>query len=203
MRVLIVDDHRIVRVGLRRLLELADGIEVVGETGRAATAVRLVEELAPELVILDLRLEGEASGIEACRAIKAAPRPPSVLIHTAHNTAEDLAMATLAGADGYVHKGVENVELVEALGRVRAGEHVWLVSVEPEEVERSLNQVPKNAGLTSRELEVFALLVKRYSNEEIAQRLHTSRNTTKNQVGSIFRKLGVKSRKELFGPSKA
>lgn len=199
MRILIVDDHWIVRVGLRSLLEQNEDIEIVGEAGDAAGAVDLASKLAPELVILDLKLKGEASGIDACRDIKALSCPPRVLMHTAMNTAEDLAMATLAGADGYVHKGLEHVKLIEALRRVRSGEHLWMVDIGPQEVENKLERARNDAGLTPREQEVFVLLVRRYSNAEIAHRLRTSPNTTKNQVSSIFRKLGVNNRGDLFG----
>ena len=101
---MIVDDHPSVRLGLKVLLEQAAGVEVVGEAGDAAGAVELAAKLEPDLVVLDLRLQGEASGAEVCRGIKDLPDPPRVLIHTAYNTADDVTAATLAGADGYVHK---------------------------------------------------------------------------------------------------
>lgn len=198
MRIVLVDDHWIVRLGLRSLLEQTNDAEVVGEATDAAEALRLVGELEPDLVVLDLTLARETSGLEACREMKTLPRPPRVLIHTAHNTADDLATATLAGADGYVHKGLELVELADVLRRIHSGEHIWLLTVEPAEAQKRLEEAASDARLTRREREVFALLVRRYSNREIAQKLHTSLYTTKNQVSSVLRKLGVNSRTQIF-----
>lgn len=199
MRVLLVDDHWIVRLGLRSLLEQTADIKVVGEASDATEAVSLTEELNPDLVILDLTLRGPTTGVEACREIKMLLKPPLVLIHTASNTADDMAAAMLAGADGYVHKGLERIELTAVTRRVCSGEHIWLLTIEPAEAEKRLQEAASDARLTPREREVFALLVRRYSNREIAQKLYTSVYTTKNQVSSVLRKLGVDSRSQLFG----
>lgn len=125
-----MDDHPTVRFGLKHLLGSA--AEVTGEAENAADAVRLAEELRPDLVLLDLRL-GEDSGIEVCRELKALPDAPRVLVFTAHTTVEDIAGATLAGADGYLHKGVEGEELLAAIERIHAGGRVWLLPAGNEE----------------------------------------------------------------------
>jgi DNA-binding NarL/FixJ family response regulator len=109
-----------------------------------------------------------------------------------------LAAVVLAGADGCVNKGAEDVDLPETMRRVHAGERVWAYSVPSDEAKKRLALASQKAGLTRREREVFALVLDRYSNEDISKRLRTSPNTTKNQVSSILRKLGVGSRKALF-----
>jgi DNA-binding NarL/FixJ family response regulator len=199
VRVLIVDDHPSVRLGLKALLEQAAGVEVVGEARDAAGAVGLVAKLEPDLVVLDLRLQGEASGAEVCRAIKDLPDPPRVLIHTAYNTADDVTSATLAGADGYVHKSAGRAAFLEVMRRVASGEHVWAVSVEARTAESlRRDEAAKVECLTRKEREVLLLMLRRYSNAEIARELYVSLPTVKTHVGSIMRKLGIKRRKELF-----
>ena len=198
MRVLIVDDHPSVRLGLRALLEQADDVEVAGEAGDGVEALRLAAELRPDLVILDLRLQGEKSGVEVCRSVKDLPEPPRVLIHTAYNTADDVTAATLAGADGYVHKGAGQEGFLGIVRRVTSGEHVWAVSVEARTAEYRTEEVAKGVSLTRKEREVFLLMLRRYSNAEIARELYVSLPTVKTHVGNIMRKLGIKRRKELF-----
>ncbi len=196
MRILLVDDHPTVHFGLKHLLESAAGTEVAGEAGNAADAVRLAGELRPDVVLLDLRL-GEDSGIEVCREIKALPDAPRVLIFTAHTGVEDVAAATLAGADGYLHKGVAGEELIDAVGRIHAGGRVWLLPAAEEEAASRIEEASGEAWLTPKEKEVFALVLKRRTNAEIARELYISLYTVKNHVSSILRKLGLKSRREI------
>ncbi len=196
MRILLVDDHPTVRFGLRHLLVSA-GFEVVGEAEDAAGALRLVGELLPDLVLLDLRL-GEDSGIEVCREIKALPEAPRVLVFSAHSSVEDVAGATLAGADGYLHKGVGGEELIDAVRRTGAGGRVWLLpSEKEEEAAVRIREASSEARLTPKEKEVFALVLTRRTNAEIAGELYISLYTVKNHVSSILRKLGLKSRREI------
>ncbi len=196
MRILLVDDHPTVRFGLRHLLVSA-GFEVVGEAEDAAGALRLVGELRPDLVLLDLRL-GEDSGIEVCREIKALYEAPRVLVFSAHSSVEDVAGATLAGADGYLHKGVGGEELIDAVRRTVAGGRVWLLPSEnEEEAAARIREASSEARLTPKEKEVFALVLTRRTNAEIAGELYISLYTVKNHVSSILRKLGLKSRREI------
>lgn len=200
MRVVIADGHPATRFGIKQLLDTATGVRVVGESGDGAEALRLVEEARPDLVILDLALRGGTSGIETCRKIKDFSSPPRVLVHTDRNAAEDLAAVAIAGADGYLHKGVEHVGLQEAAKRIVTGERMWVVSSEPEVVGSSL--LVETSGctrLTPKEREVLALMLRRYTNHEIAARLYISLQTAKNLTSSVLRKLGFKSRKDLFG----
>jgi two-component system response regulator DevR len=195
LRILLVDDHPTVRFGLKHLLASAD--EVVGEAENATDAVWLVQDLRPDLVLLDLRL-GEYSGIEVCREIKALPGAPRVLVFTAHASVEDIAGATLAGADGYLHKGVAGDKILDAVRRTHAGQRVWLLPAENEdEAADRIRETSGEARLTPKEKEVFALVLKRRTNPEIADELYISLYTVKNHVSSILRKLGLKSRREI------
>ncbi len=192
-----MDDHPAVRFGVKYLLDSA-GVEIVGEAESAADALRLATGLRPDLVLLDLRLGGD-SGVEACREIKAlVPEAPRVLVFTAHPIVEDIAAAALVGADGYLHKGVGGEELLEAIRRTHAGGRVWLLPATDEEAaaERA-KKASDEARPTPKEKEVFALMLKRCTNAEIARELYISLYRVKNHVSSILRKLGLKSRREI------
>jgi DNA-binding NarL/FixJ family response regulator len=126
VRVLVVDDHRAMRRGISTLLSASEGIEVVGEAACPREALERTRELRPDVVILDLRMRRELSGIEVCREIKGIPEPPRVLVYSDYNSARELAAVTLAGADGYLHKGEEAADLAEVVRRVYAGERVWI-----------------------------------------------------------------------------
>ena len=199
INVLLVDDHPVARLGIRSLLETTDDLEVVGEAGVADEAVRLAARLRPDLIVLDVRLGEGGDGMEACRKIKALADPPRVLLHSAFGGAEDLARATVAGADGYFHKGEEYLEFPEVVRRVCGNERVWFVDRAGEarlnpRVER------KGPALTPKEHEVFALMLKRYSNAEVGRTLYMSLPTVKTHVKHILGKMGLKSRKDLFSP---
>lgn len=198
MRVLLVEDHPAMRFAVRTLLELVEKMEVVGETGEANEALRLAEKDAPDVVVLDLGLEDGGSGVELCREIKALPDPPHVLVHTAHNSPDAVSSALLSGADGYVHKGIDHEELPRAVRRVLSGERVWLLGPESAEAERRLRKAPPASSLTPREGEVFALILRRLTNAEIARELSLSLPTVKTHVGNVLKKHGFRSRRELF-----
>lgn len=198
MRVLLVDDQPATRLGLRVLLGGAGDAEVAGECRSAEEAMRLIEETRPDLVILDLELGGKRSALEACRELKSLPRPPRVLVYTARNSREDVAAASLAGADSYLHKGIECGKLPEVASKTHVGERIWLLGPAEDGASAKLRAIIEGADLTPKESEVFALIMDRCANREIAEKLWLSRNTVKTHVRSILRKLGFESRRELF-----
>jgi DNA-binding NarL/FixJ family response regulator len=200
VRILLVDDHPVTRLGLRNLLETTEDLLVIGEAGDAEEAVRLAARLAPDLVVLDLRLGEKGDGIEVCRQIKGSVNPPRILIHSAHSGAAELAAAAVAGADGYFHKGEEYLEFPGVVRRACGGERVWFVdtAAEPRLDPKTASKGP---ALTPREREVFALMLKRFSNAEVGRALYMSLPTVKTHVKHILGKMGLKNRKELFQPS--
>jgi len=198
LRVLIVDSQPIARLGLKSLLATVGGIQVVGEAGNGTDAIRLARALRPNIVILDLTAEAGAGTINALAAMRRLPAPPRLLVHAGSGTSDDLAEAVVKGADGYVPRGLEGDEFAEVVRRVGHGEHVWMRMSGKPEADRAPAVVSRGALLTPSETEVYVLVSQRYSNEEIAGLLSKSLYTVKNQVRSIFRKMEVSCRKELF-----
>ena len=197
MRVLLVEDHPVVRFGVSTLLQRTEGVTVVGEAETAEQALELTCDLDPDLVMLDLRLTNDGSGSEVCREIKALNKPPYVLIHSAFNADPQVSLARLAGADGYVHKSVPFERLLDVATRTCTGERVWYLGSGEECEGSGILASPKAASLTSREREVAELMLSRLTNPEIAAKLHISLQTTKNHVSNVLRKLDLKSRRSL------
>jgi DNA-binding NarL/FixJ family response regulator len=197
--VLIVDDHPVVRRGLRVLLEVQDGIEVAGEAGDGATALALASEHAgpggrpPDLILLDLKLPG-LDGIAVLNELKARRNPARVLVLTSATDHAAAAAAMRAGAAGVLYKDVDPDALVRAIRAVHDG-HLLLA---PEAAGTLLRQAAWPArgldALTSREREVLAELAQGRSNREIARALHVSEKTVKAHVSSVLAKLGVQDR---------
>lgn len=197
MRVLLVDNHPVVRLGIRTLLDAAGDGEGVIETGDAQEAVTITQNLRPDVVILDSELGAGKSGLEACRELKSLPDPPKVLVYTAQNSREDVAAAALAGADAYLHKGMECERLLDTINDTSNGERTWLLGAE-DHIHTRLKANIDDSDLTPKEVEILALLLEHRDNREIADALCLSLNTIKTHVRNILKKLGVKSRKELF-----
>ena len=201
IRVLIADDHALLREGLRQVLQLEPDIEVVGEARTGGEAVRLSDRLRPDIVVMDINLP-DMSGIEATRQVRAASPATRVLVLTIHDQEEYLLEAIGAGASGFVLKDVEPRTLVDAIRLCCRGEGY----VHPTLSARALaargrrreRWAPLGAGipepLTRREFEVLQLVAEGVSNKEIGQRLFISEKTVKNHITSIFRKLGVADR---------
>lgn len=196
-RVGVVDGHPVTRLGLKTLL-LATNMRLVAETGNGDEALYLVEEGRPDLVVIGLNLTEEPDGIEVCRRIKSLPDPPYVLVHAAYNLAEDVSSCFLAGADSYLHKSTDLEELLDAARRTAVGEHIWRPGERVGEPRSRIDTTPGGTPLSRREQEVLALLLRHYSNREIAEALHISLPTVKNHISAVFKKLAVRSRKELF-----
>jgi DNA-binding NarL/FixJ family response regulator len=191
--VLIVDDHPVVRRGLRVLLEVQDGIEVVGETGDADTALALAAEHAPDVILLDLKLPGP-DGIAVLGELKARGDAARVLVLTSATEPASASLAMRSGAAGVLYKDVDPDALVRAIRAVHDG-HLLLA---PEAAGTLLRSASWSWGgleaLTSREREVLAELAKGRSNREIARALGVSEKTIKAHVSSVLAKLGVQDR---------
>ncbi len=198
LRIVLVDDHEVVRLGLRSLLERHSDLVVVGEAGTANEAIRAVENLAPDVVVLDIRLPGR-SGVEACAEIKRRWPKTKIVILTSYADDEVLLDAIVAGAEGYVLKQVGSDDLVQALRRVGRGERLLdprltkQVFTKLREM-RERERAEAFAGLSERELEVLALVTEGKTNREIGKALHLSEKTVRNYVSDILAKLGHTSR---------
>lgn len=191
IRVLVADDHQVVRQGLRTFLEVQGDIEVVGEAADGAECVALAQELAPDVVLLDLRMPG-VDGIEALRMMREHRVGARVLVVTSFTELATVVPAVRAGAAGYVFKDVDPAALATAIRSVHAG-HVLLA---PELADALVSGVdgPRDGSLTEREREVISELARGRSNREIARALVLSEKTVKTHVSSILLKLGLADR---------
>ena len=196
--VLIVDDHPVVRRGLRALLEVQDGIEVTGEAGDGATALALAAERAPDVILLDLKLPG-MDGIAVLGELRTRNNPARVLVLTSATEPASASLAVRSGAAGMLYKDVDPDALVRAIRSVHDG-HLLLAPEAAGSLVRSAGSWgPGTPGsgldaLTSREREVLAELTKGRSNREIARALGVSEKTVKAHVSSVLAKLGVQDR---------
>ena len=198
-KVLLVDSCPTTLLGLKVALGGSRHVAVVGKAAGAEEALRLAREHQPDLVILDTDPNEASGGLRLCKSLKDFPgRPPRVLIYTAHNSREQVAAASLSGADGYVHKGTNCETLREAVEKICRGERLWYLGPEKAEVCNRLKAQIEEAHLTPKEREIVFLLLERRTTKEIAEHLCLSRNTIKTHVSSVFRKLGVRSRQELL-----
>lgn len=195
IRVLLVDDHQVVRRGLRTFLEVQDDIEVVGEASDGAEGVARAEELAPDVVLMDVKMPG-MDGIEALRTLREKANPARVLIVTSFTEQRTVVPALRAGASGYVYKDIDPEALAGAIRSVHAG-HVLL---QPEVADALLSQDDTGSGqgragaLTDREREVLRLIADGRSNREIARALVLSEKTVKTHVSNILMKLDLADR---------
>jgi DNA-binding NarL/FixJ family response regulator len=200
VRVAIADDQVLVRGGFRMIIEARDGLEVVGEAGDGAEAVELVERLAPDVVLMDVRMP-DVDGIEATRRIVASGSPARIIILTTYDVDEYVFAALRAGASGFMLKDVRPGDLVEGIRVVARGDALLAPSVTRRLLDRFTSTLPDSAAsvpdldeLTERELEVLRFVALALSNAEIAARLHLTEATVKTHVSSILRKLGLRDR---------
>ncbi|MEW5985530.1 MAG: response regulator transcription factor [Chloroflexota bacterium] len=200
-RVLLVDDHAIVRLGLLTLLNDQPNVEVVGEAGTAAEAVRAVERLRPDVVLMDIRMPGEG-GIEAARQITARFPDTKVVMLTSFADEELVVKAIRAGAVGYVLKQVGNEELLRAIAAAARGEALLDPSITARllaRVRETERKADKDAfrELSDRELEVLGEVARGKNNAEIGQVLNLSEKTVRNYVSTMLEKLHLTNRIEL------
>jgi len=189
IRVLLADDHAVVRQGLRTYLELQDDVAVVGEAGDGPAAVAAAEALAPDVVLLDLVMPG-GDGLEALGALAAAAPGARVLVLTSFGDDERVFAALRAGAAGFLLKDVEPAELVRAIRTAAAGE----AALSPAVATRVVAAVAHGDELTPREREVLRLIARGLSNKRIALELGMAEKTVKTHVSHVLAKLGVADR---------
>ncbi len=199
-RLLIVDDHEVVRLGLKSLLEHHPQFEVVGEAGNAKDAIELVGHLKPDIVLMDIRLPG-TSGIEACEEITRNFPETRVVMLTSYAEDEMLFSAIRAGASGYVLKQIGGDDLIRALEAVGRGEALLDPAVTQrvfQEVRRAVKEEEASAfaNLSQQERHVLLLVSEGKTNREIAKALFLGEGTVRNYVSSILSKLGVSNRAE-------
>ncbi|WP_281367929.1 response regulator transcription factor [Nonomuraea typhae] len=198
MRVLVVDDQQVMREGLVALLDLVDGIDVVGSAGNGEEALRLVAALAPDVVLMDLRMP-VLDGVEATRRITRAHPGVAVLVLTTYDDDESVSSALLAGARGYLTKDAGRAEIAAALRSAAAGQSTFAAPVSRRLVEALTRHVPVRPdtlpdGLTAREAEVLRLISRGLSNAEIAEALVVAETTVKTHINNAFAKIGVRNR---------
>jgi two-component system response regulator DevR len=198
LRLLVVDDHEVVRQGLVSLLERREHFQVVAEAGTAAEAVEMARKFEPDLVIMDVRLP-DGSGIEACREIRAELPTTKVVILTSYPDEEAVLSAIIAGASGYLLKQIRGRDLVNALESVGRGESL----LDPAVTEKVLDRVRRIATgtytdelaqLTQQEQKILLLVAEGKTNKEIASDVFLSDKTVKNYVSSILSKLNLERR---------
>lgn len=200
LKVMLVDDHEVVRQGLRALLEAEDDIEVVAEADSGATAVSIASAHQPDVVVMDVRMP-EGSGVDACRAIRDERPDAQVIMLTSFSDDEALFNSIMAGAAGFVLKQIRGRDLVDAIRTVGVGKSL----LDPDVTKRVLERLrkakfderdPKLSRLSPQEERILDMIGEGMTNREIAGRIHLSDKTVKNYVSAILQKLEVARRAE-------
>lgn len=198
IRILIVDDHEMVREGLMAMLRPEPDFDVVGDTGYGEQVVDLVETTHPDIVLLDARLP-DISGVEVCRRLARTHPKVAVVILTTYTDVELVQECLQAGARGYVVKDVEKFSLKESIRAVSRGQAVLAPQVAGQIIDQMRSREPgdhRPAGLNASQVAILRLISRGHSNREIAADVHLSENTVKSHIQEIFRKLGVRNRVE-------
>ena len=197
IRLLIVDDHEVVRVGLRTVLHNRQGITVVGEAGSKAAAVQAVKRLKPDIVLMDVRLP-DGSGVEASRDIFAGHSSTRIIFLTSYMNGDSARAAMLAGAQGYVVKTIDSDQLIRSILGVSSGQSMFDSALTQLALSRNAGSVQarseREASLAPQEERVLALMAEGLTNKEIAVSLQLSDKTVKNYIANMFQKLNVSRR---------
>ena len=200
IRLMIVDDHEVVRLGMRAAFELEADINVVGEASNGAEAQAKIPVLDPQVVLMDVRME-KMGGIEACREIKSEHPHVAVLMITSFPDEEAVSASVIAGASGYLLKNVSRIELLKAVRQIASGESLLHAETTQRAI-RNMTSLAAGTGqiqgeeLTEREREVLALVARGYTNKQIAGELCVSEKTARNHVSHILEKHGLSRRSE-------
>jgi two-component system NarL family response regulator len=190
IRILLVDDHPVVRAGLTSMLSTIPGLDVCGAASSGEEALQMVDSEQPDVLLLDLRMPG-MTGIELLKAIRAKTSPPKTLVLTSYESDEEIYRAIEAGAQGYLLKSTPQAEIVAAIQTVHSGRH----HIPPRIAARLAERMVRSA-LTQRELEILEMVVRGLTNKQIGHALQISENTARNHINSIIRKLDVSGRTE-------
>jgi len=201
IRVFLLDDHEVVRRGVRELLETHDDIIVVGEAGSAAEARNRIPGAAPDVAVLDVQL-GDGTGIEVCRDVRSANPEIRCLMLTSFADDQALLDSVMAGASGYVLKQIRGNELVDSIRTVAGGGSL----LDPAAIQRMMDRLrddsgggdgdPRLANLTAQERKILDLLAEGLTNRQIGERMYLAEKTVKNYVSNLLMKLGMKRRTE-------
>jgi NarL family two-component system response regulator LiaR len=197
IRVLIVDDHAMVRTGLATFLEVSEGLELIGEAGNGTDAIRLCEQAQPDVILMDLVMPG-MDGVTAIGVIKERWPAIQIIALTSFQEGEMVQDALKAGAISYLLKNVSMGELVRAIQDASIGRSTMSQEAVQALVQSTSQDAHSDYGLTPREFEVLELLVAGLNNPEISERLVISIGTTRTHVSNIFSKLGVSNRAEAI-----
>ena len=192
LKVLIIDDHPLMRRGIQQLVELEEGFEVVGGAGNGSEGINLALQTSPDLIILDLNMKG-LSGLDTLKALRAEDVDARIVILTVSDAKNDIFTLIDAGADGYLLKDTEPDTLLSQLKRIAQGEVILSDSIKNLLLERQSSQSPIDS-LTDREIDVLRLVATGLSNKQIAGQLFISEETVKVHIRNLLRKLNVPSR---------
>jgi DNA-binding NarL/FixJ family response regulator len=198
IRVFLLDDHEIVRRGVRELLEVEDDIEVVGEAGTAAEALARIPLASPDVAIVDMRLP-DGNGVEVCREVRSGNPEVQCVVLTSFADDEALFDSIMAGAAGYLLKQIKGNDLVDAVRRVASGQSLLDPSVTERVLERLRNGPAEDerlARLTTQERNILDLIAEGLTNRQIGERLFLAEKTVKNYVSNLLGKLGMERRTE-------
>jgi len=196
IRVFLLDDHEVVRRGLRELLEHEDDIEVVGESGSALEAARRMPAMRPNVAVLDARLP-DGNGIDVCREVRSVDPTITALILTSYDDEEALFSAIMAGASGYILKQIRGGDLIDAIRRVASGQSLLDPAVTQRVLERvrvGPHEPEELRRLTEQERRILELIAEGLTNRQIAEHMYLAEKTVKNYVSSLLAKLGMERR---------
>ncbi len=193
-RIMIVDDHEVVRLGLLTVFELESDLTVVGEACNGLEALAKIGVLAPQVILMDVRME-KMNGIEACREIKSLYPAVHILMFTSYSDNEAIVTSVLAGASGYLLKNVSRAELLRSIRLAAAGQSLLDANTTKQLMER-LQMQAAGSELTEREREVLVLVARGYTNRQIAESLCITEKTARNHVSHILEKLDLSRRSE-------
>lgn len=196
--ILLVEDHPVIRIGLRTIIESQPDLEVVGEATSMVTALEMSQQYRPDLVLLPMRLEGELKGMELCRDLVASPHGPRVVIYTSFNAPSDASMAFLSGAHSFIHKTEEVGRIIETIRATMQGRRIWLLGSDQRFGMEDFDSRVDRTALTQREREVLGLMLHGLTNAQVATKLYIELPTVKTHVRNILSKLGVQNRRELL-----